>query len=316
MRITYQGVKGCFSSMVCDQYFPDDIHRSCLTFSDAMGAVCNDEADIAVIPVENSTAGRVAEVYKLLPESGLSIIGEAFLQIHHCLMMPSKFVKGVPPQNLSEDDLLKWKASEPTQEELDKILHSISEVRTHPQGLLQCQKFLSKELPNARMREAWDTAGAARDLARELVNNVAVIAPKGAMQYGMTILRENIEDLSGNTTRFLFFRRNPLNAEDIANKTDLITTLVIKTTHKAGALVEALKVFQKYNLNLTKLETYMTGYYHSEPVFYLDVAMNQFDEIGEKTLKELKQASIGIEILGTYPASSTRCEKFGFLPVK
>ena len=165
-KVTYQGVIGCFSSMTCERCFPDAIHRSCLSFGDAMQSVLNGEADIAVIPVENSTAGRVTEVYGILPESSLFIIGEYFLPIHHCLMMPTKFVRGLPPQNMTEEQLLEWKRSDPTPEEINRAVTMISEVRSHPQGLAQCQKFLLRNLPNARLRESWDTAGAARDLAQ------------------------------------------------------------------------------------------------------------------------------------------------------
>ncbi|MCQ2914173.1 MAG: prephenate dehydratase [Alphaproteobacteria bacterium] len=315
MRITYQGIIGCFSSMVCEKYFPNDVHRSCLSFSDAINAVCNDEADVAVIPVENSTAGRVAEVYGILPEANLSIIGEAFLPIHHCLMMPTKFVKGIPPQNLTEEELLEWKKTPLTDIEISKFANHIIEVRSHPQGLLQCNKFLEKELPNARKKEWWDTAGSARDLAREMTPNVAVIAPKGAERYNMTILKENIEDLKNNTTRFLFLRKTALNPEELSNK-PLITTLLFRTMHKAGALVEALQIFKKYNINMTKLETYMTGTYHSEPVFYVDVAMNQFDEKGRAILSELKEKTLECQILGTYETSDMRSRELGFLPVE
>lgn len=312
-KVTYQGVIGCFSSMTCEQCFPDAVSRSCLSFGDAIQSVVSGEADIAVIPVENSTAGRVTEVYGLLPESSLSIIGEHFLPIHHCLMMPTKFVRGLPPQNLTEEELLQWKRSEPSAEEINRAVTTISEVRSHPQGLAQCQKFLMRNLPNARQRESWDTAGAARDLAQEMTPNVAVISPAGAVRYGMTILKENIEDSSGNTTRFLFLRKTPLKPEEI--KSHPITTLVFRTRHVAGALVEALKVFQAHNVNMTKLETYMTGVHHSEPVFYVDLAMNQYDETGVKTLKELREASLSVQMLGTYEASPVRSERFGFASV-
>ncbi len=313
-KVTYQGVIGCFSSMTCEHCFPDAIHRSCLSFGDAMQSVLNDEADIAVIPVENSTAGRVTEVYGILPESSLSIIGEYFLPIHHCLMMPTKFVRGMPPQNVTEEELLQWKRSSPTEKEINRAITYISEVRSHPQGLAQCQKFLLHHLPNARLRESWDTAGAARDLAQEMTPNVAVIAPAGAARYGMTILKENIEDDTCNTTRFLFLRKTPLSAGEIHGHP--LTTLVFRTRHVAGALVEALKVFQAHNINMTKLETYMTGVHHSEPVFYVDLAMNQFDPVGMKTLDELKKATLSVQVLGTYEASAARSDKFGFVPVE
>lgn len=313
MKVTYQGVIGCFSSMTCERCFPDAIHRGSLSFGDAMRAVVTGEADIAVIPVENSTAGRVAEVYGILPASSLYIVGEYFLPIHHCLMMPTKIVRGLPPQNLTEEQLLEWKNSEPSKAEIDRALTQITEVRSHPQGLAQCRAFLRSALPNARLREAWDTAGAARDLALENVPNVAVIAPAGAARYGMTILKENVEDASDNTTRFLFLRKTPLNADDIRNRP--ITTLVFRTRHVAGALVEALKVFQAHNINMTKLETYMTGVHHSEPVFYVDLAMNGFDENGRETLEKLRAATLGVQVLGTYEASPARSERYGFADI-
>lgn len=313
-KVTYQGVIGCFSSMTCEHCFPDAIHRSCLSFGDAMQSVVNGEADIAVIPVENSTAGRVTEVYGILPEASLSIIGEYFLPIHHCLMMPTKFVRGLPPQNVTEEELLEWKRSAPTAEEINRAVTMISEVRSHPQGLAQCQKFLLRNLPNARLREAWDTAGAARDLAQEMTPNVAVIAPVSAARYGMTVLKENIEDNPGNTTRFLFLRKTPLTADEI--HAHPITTLVFRTRHVAGALVEALKVFQAHNINMTKLETYMTGEHHSEPVFYVDLAMNRFDETGKRTLEELRAATLSVQVLGTYEASPARSDSFGFAAVE
>ena len=215
--------------------------------------------------------------------------------------------------DVTEEELLLWKRSAPSAEEINRAVTTISEVRSHPQGLAQCQKFLMRCLPNARQRESWDTAGAARDLAQEMTPNVAVIAPAGAVRYGMTILKENIEDASGNTTRFLFLRKTPLKSEEI--HAHPITTLVFRTRHIAGALVEALKVFQAHNINMTKLETYMTGIHHSEPVFYVDLAMNQYDDAGMKTLEELRKASLSVQVLGTYEASPARSERFGFAAV-
>ena len=314
MKVTYQGVIGCFSSMVCERCFPDAVHRSCITFGEAMRAVSSGEADLAVIPVENSTAGRVTEVYGILPEAGLSIVGETFLPIHYTLMMPTKLVRGLPPQNLSDEGLLEWKRSRPTQEELDQAVSRIAEVRSHPQGLAQCRKFIERVLPNARRRDAWDTAGAARDLALEPVQNVAVLAPAGALRYGMTGLMENVEDMAGNTTRFLFLRKTPT-APDEIKSASVITTLVFKTKHTAGALVGALDVFRRHNLNMTKLETYMTGVHHSEPVFYVDIAVNLFDETGKKAMEELKEATLFVQSLGTYDASPARTDETGFLPL-
>ena len=126
----------------------------------------------------------------------------------------------------------------------------------------------------------------------------------------MTIIAENVEDVAGNTTRFLFLRNKPLTKDDI--RASAITTLVFQTKHVAGALVEVLKVFQKHNLNMTKLETYMTGVHHAEPVFYVDLEMNRFDETGIQTLEELKDVSTNVQVLGTYEISPTRQDVGGF----
>lgn len=269
-----------------------------------MQSVLNDEADIAVIPVENSVAGRVMEVYNMLPAIGLSIIGEYFMPIHHCLMMPTRFVRGLPPQNLNEEELLEWKRRAPSEKELNEALSRICEVRSHTQGLAQCQQYLKKYLPNARLRETWDTADAARDLAQKPLAGVAVLAPKEAVRYGMTLLAENVEDTTNNTTRFLFLRKKPLTAEDVPG--DALTTLVFQTKNEAGALVEVLDVFRKNGINMTKLETYMTGSHHEQPVFYVDLEMNRFNEKGKKTLKEVYDVSKDVQVLGTYPVSFQR----------
>lgn len=303
-KVTYQGIFGCFSHTVCEHVFPQATHRGCLSFGDAMQSVLAGEADIAIIPVENSVGGRVMEVYNILPETDLFIIGEYFMPIHHCLMMPTKYVRGLPPQNLNEDELLDWKRRKPSADELKAALSRIEEVSSHTQGLAQCQKFLMQNLPNARLRETWDTAGAARDLAQNPVQGVAVLAPKEAVRYGMTILQENVEDTGNNTTRFLFLRNTPLSAEDVPGQA--LTTLVFQTKNVSGALVEVLNVFRENGINMTKLETYMTGSHHEQPVFYVDVEMNLFTAEGKKALDEVRLVSTDVQILGTYPVSSQR----------
>jgi prephenate dehydratase len=225
-------------------------------------------------------------------------------------MMPTKVVRGIPPENLNPEELIKWKEREPTQDELDKAVSKITEVYSHHQGLAQCENFLRNNLPKASKREAWDTAGAARDLKRDVDSTQAAISSKEATRYNMTIIKENIEDDPDNTTRFLLLAKKPLTSQKIQQKEeegfDIITTLMFQTPNTAGSLVSALDIFRKHEINLTKLETYMMGEKHSEPHFYVDVLFNPETKKGQEVLKELFEVTIEYKDLGTYPASKMR----------
>ncbi len=306
--ITFQGAVGAFSYIACKELFPEDSPRGCQSFGDAMELVKSGEADYAIIPVDNSYAGRVMEVYNILPASGLYIVGEYFMPIHHCLLMPTKAVKGTPPEDASMEELIKWKDRAPTQEEIENAMSRIKEIRSHPQGLAQCQKFVRKNLSYARQKEAWDTAGAARDIIQLKARDIAAIGPSGATRYSMTILRENIEDDMFNTTRFLVLSQTPLKPEYIEE--EAISTFVFQTLNVPGSLVNVLNIFKKYDVNLSKLETYMMGERHSQPHFYVDVEINPTTEVGQAVYNELKEQTLEVHCLGTYPKSKSRTELY------
>ncbi|OPZ78902.1 MAG: P-protein [Alphaproteobacteria bacterium ADurb.Bin438] len=264
---------------------------------------------MAIIPVENSAVGRISETYNALPKLGLYIVGEHFLPINMHLMMTNKAVKGNPPSNLNDEELVAWKMAKPSDKDKKYAMSQVVEIRSHEQGLLQSKKYLSKNFPNVKQTISWDTAGSARELAQEKLSNVAVIAPKSATRYDLTIVDEDIEDDKNNTTRFLILAKE-MKKEFNA---PVITTLVFSTPHVSGALVKALDVFNRYNVNLTKLETYMTGTHHEKPVFYIDAGFNGFDDKG--MMKELKEVTEEIKMLGCYEASNLRTAESGFSPV-
>jgi prephenate dehydratase len=296
--IAYQGAMGCFSYGAAMQKFPNATYKSCKTFEQVMKIVIKGYADIGVIPVDNSCVGRIAEVYNDLIDTNLFIVAESFLPVHHNLMMAMKAVKGLPPENLAEhEDLIKWKEALPTKEDIQKAIKKIKKIYTHSQGRMQCSNFLKENFDHIEVIDAWDTAGAARDLDKSLESVSAAIAPFDAAEiYNMMILAKNIENDADNTTRFLFLAVNPLPLKDISGTA--VTTLVFQTKNKAGALLEALEVFKKYNVNLTKLETYMMGKKHSDPHFYVDCEFNPLSI--PALIPELEKICLSVRNFGTY----------------
>lgn len=310
MKIAYEGTIGSFSHRAAEEYLPDGIYVGCRSYVEAIDRVVSGEVDLAIIPVENSAMGRISETYNSLPKIGLYIVGEHFLPINMCLMMTTKAVKGYPPANLNDEGLVSWKLASPTDKDKKNAINQIVEVRSHEQGLLQTKKYLAKRLPNVKQTISWDTAGSARELAQEKRMDVAVIAPKTATRYDLTVVDEDIEDDKNNTTRFLVLAKEI--KKEFTSKS-VITTLVFSTPHVAGALVKALDVFNRHGINLTKLETYMTGAHHEKPVFYVDAGFDWFKD--EAIVKELKKVTEEIKLLGCYEASKLRTPESGFSPV-
>ncbi|AEP09920.1 prephenate dehydratase family protein [Micavibrio aeruginosavorus ARL-13] len=314
MRVSYQGIKGSFSYRACSEYFPDGYYQGYRGFQDALSAVENGDVDFAMIPVENSTSGRVMEVYNLLPESGLFIVGEHMVPIHHCLMIPRKAFRGAPPENMTTKDIVAWKESDLSAEEVAVALSSIREVRSHPQALSQCRKFMADNLPRASAKEYYDTAGAARAIANFMSPDIAAIASEDAADlYNMTILQKNIEDVDMNTTRFLVLAREPLAAGALSGPA--ISSILFETAHKPGALFRVLNVFERHNIDMTKLETYMAGPARPNPTFYVDVGANMADPAMKPVLDEFAGHTAAMRIMGCYPASDLRGHGNPFLPV-
>lgn len=314
LSISYQGNTQSYSYTAATDYFPGASLRSYRTFMAAVQAVKEGDADAAVIPVENSTAGRVTEVYNILPESGLSIMGEYLLPIKHSLMVPMRAFRSVPPAGLEGDALLAWKNSPLSEDEKQKAMAGIKEVHSHPQALAQCRKYLHAKLPKADPVEVGDTAGAARDLTlRETADIAAIASRRAADFYHMAVLDDDIADVSDNMTRFLILSKTPREAGAVAGPA--LTTILFETQHKPGALLGVLQVFQKHGIDLTKLETYMSTATRPNPTFYVDVAANLNAPNMKAAMDEFTEHAQNITVMGCYPASPLRGQGNNFLPV-
>ena len=291
-------------------------YRGYRSFYSAIQAVHLGEADYAMIPVENSTAGRVMEVYNLLPESDLHIVGEYLLPINHRLMIPFKSFRGAPPRGtMTTEEIIAWKKEPLTDQEKSLAMTSIREVRSHPQALEQCRKFIKANLPNATIRSVNDTAISIRDIASSTDRSVAAIASRSAGEiYHSIILAEDIEDIKNNTTRFLILAKEPVDKNEIGDKS--ITTLLFETSHEPGSLYKMLRVFEENGVSLTKLETYMSGAARPNPAFYIDVGTNLLAPDKKQVLDALKDHTRNLQVLGVYNASDKRGDGSSFLPAQ
>ena len=272
--IAYQGEPGANSAMACEEVFPGHEQLPCPTFEDALEAVSETRAGLAMIPVDNSIAGRVADIHHLLPESGLHIVGEHFLPIHFSLM-------GVP----------------------GATLESVRTVRSHVHALGQCRRIVREHGWAAVVAD--DTAGSAREVADLGDPSVAALAPRAAAGlYGLQLLAEDVEDEHHNTTRFLVLARDPY-VPDLGS-TPVITTFVYRVRNVSAALYKALGGFATNGVNMTKLESYQLGGTFFATQFYADVEGHP-DEPGlALALEELHFFSVEVRILGTYPAHPFR----------
>ncbi|MGP9822142.1 prephenate dehydratase [Salinarimonas sp. NSM] len=271
--ISYQGEPGANSHIACREVYPDWTPKPCPTFEDAFAAVTEGEAQLGMIPIENSVAGRVADIHHLLPESGLHIVGEFFLPIHHQLMAP----KGA-------------------------TLATIKSVQSHVQALGQCRRTLRK-LGLAAIVGA-DTAGSARQIAEANDPARAAIASRLAAEvYGLDILAEDVEDEAHNTTRFIILSPEPTR---IAPGGDCVTSFVFRVRNIPSALYKALGGFATNGVNMTKLESYMIEGQFTATQFYAEVDGHP-DEPGlKRALEELAFFSRQLSVLGTYPAHPFR----------
>jgi len=272
--VSYQGEPGAFSSQAALQVFPDCELLPCRTFEDALAAVSDGAARYGMIPIDNSIAGRVADIHHLLPRSGLHIIGEHFLPIRFHLMA----VEGA-------------------------TLATLQTVQSHIHALGQCRKIIRKLGLKAEV--AADTAGSARQVAEAGDMTRAAIAPHIAAEvYGLKILMEDIEDEKHNTTRFVVLSKYPEFARQGAGKT--VTTLIFQVRNLPAALYKALGGFATNGVNMTKLESYMVDGHFSATMFYSDVEGHPDDPALKRALDELAFFSKELKILGVYPAHAFR----------
>jgi prephenate dehydratase len=272
--VAFQGELGANSHIAIDEVFPSATPLACPTFEDVFAAVTDGTAPLAMIPIENSLAGRVSDIYHLLPISGLAIVGEHFLPIRHQLL-------GIPGASLSD----------------------LRTVESHVMALGQCRRAIRRL--GLTPLVAADTAGSAREVAAVADPARAAIASElAARTYGLEVLEANIEDADHNTTRFLVLAREP---EDIDPSDEaLMTTIVFRVRNVPAALFKALGGFATNGVNMTKLESYMLDGHFSATQFYADVEGHPSDRGLAFALEELEFFSHEVSILGTYPASPFR----------
>ena len=275
-RISFQGESGANSHIACEETYPDLEPLACPTFEDAISAVKYGEARYAMIPIENSIAGRVADIHHLLPASGLHIVGEHFLPIRFQLMG----LKGAK-------------------------VGDITDVYSHVHALGQCRKIIRKLGLKAHV--AGDTAGSARQVAEWKDKTKASLAPRlAAGIYGLDILAEDVEDEKHNTTRFVILSRKQEDARPGSGP--VVTTFIFNVRNVPAALYKALGGFATNGINMTKLESYQINGTFTATMFYADVDGHPEDRGLALALEELQFFSTELKILGTYPASPFRAE--------
>lgn len=272
--IVYQGEPGANSHFACMDAYPDMEPRACPTFEDALAAVSDGTAALGMIPIENTVAGRVADIHHLMPTSGLNIVAEYFLPLQHQLMAP----KGA-------------------------TLATIKTVQSHVMALGQCRDIIRK-LGLKAIVDA-DTAGAAREVAEKGDLTRAALASRLAAEiYGLDILAEDVADAEHNTTRFIVLAKDP--DWPSAGNGPVVTTFVFKVRNVPAALYKAMGGFATNGVNMTKLESYQLNGEFVATQFYADVEGHPDDRNVQLALEELAFFSTEVKILGVYPAHPTR----------
>ena len=275
-KIAYQGEPGANSHIACIEARPGHEPLPCATFEDAFQAVKTGRAELAMIAIENTTAGRVADVHHLLPDSGLWIVGEHFLRIRFQLL-------GLPSAKLAD----------------------LKSVHSHVHALGQCRKAIKAHKLTAVV--AADTAGAARELSELKDKTRAAIATKLAAKiYGLKILARDIEDEEHNTTRFVILSNKRIIAKP--DNGPVMTSFVFRVRNVPAALYKAMGGFATNGINMTKLESYQVEGQFNATQFYADVEGHPQGRPLELALEELAFFTSYVRVLGTYPASPFRAE--------
>ncbi len=273
-RIAYQGEPGANSHIVAREHYADWDAVPCASFEDVFAAVAAHDADLAMIPIDNSIAGRVADIHHFLPTSGLHIVAEHFLRIQFSLL-------SVPGSSLD----------------------SIKTVHSHVHALGQCRKIIKKYGLTPII--SGDTAGAAREVAAAADPTQAAISPPLAAEiYCLDVLASDIEDEDHNTTRFVVLSREPRPAA--ANNGPVVTSFIFNVRNLPAALYKALGGFATNGVNMTKLESYMVGGEFIATQFLAEVDGHPDDLALERALEELAFFTTDVTILGVYPADPFR----------
>lgn len=265
-RISFQGTLGAYSHQACAEVFPEMEGLPCKTFEGAIAAVKEGRADLAMLPVENSTYGRVADIHHLLPDSGLHIVAEHFLRVHINLL-------GVPGARIED----------------------VRVAMSHTVLLGQCREFLRRH--GIESRTGADTAGSAEIVAGTGDRSVAALASELAGGiYGLEVLARHIEDQSNNTTRFLVMAPEPRPVP----LGDALTSFVFRVRNIPAALYKAMGGFATNGVNMTKLESYMVGGQFTATQFYADIEGHPEDPPVARALEELEYFTTKLQILGVY----------------
>ncbi len=273
-KIGFQGAKGANSEIAINEVYPQMEAVACDTFQDVFNALDAGEVELGMIPIENTLAGRVADIHHILPESGTFIIGEYFLPIRFDLMV-------LPGVKLDE----------------------IKTVYSHVHGLGQCRNIISENGWKAVV--GGDTAGSAKLVSEQGDRTIAALAPALAAEiYGLETLASNVEDADHNTTRFVILSKNPSHAKQSDGET--ITTFLFQVRNIPSALYKAMGGFATNGVNMTKLESYQIGGAFAATQFYADVEGHPDDENLKLAFEELDFFCDELKILGVYPAAQKR----------
>jgi chorismate mutase/prephenate dehydratase len=273
-RVAFQGIEGAYSELAGRKYFAPYLDHTVFagvaTPEQVVNAVEDGDADYGLLPVENTTAGSINEVYDLLSCAQLSIVGEEVLRIEHCLLA------------------------------IDEMpLADIRQIYSHPQALVECMKFVSK-LPNCRSLPYADAAMAVKKVKDEKDPNIAAIGSEEAGRlYGLKVLRRNIEDQQNNYTRFLVLAKRP---SPIDPRIPCKTSLIMATSHEEGSLLKALALLHEYKINLSKLESRPIPGMPFQYLFYIDFEGNTAEDRVAEALEKLRTATTSLKVLGCYPA--------------
>ena len=268
-KISFQGVSGAYSEQACKSAYPDLTPVACETFLEAMQMVENEKSIYAMIPLENSTAGRVDEIYRLIPKMNLYVVGEHFEPVVHCLLGLS-----------------------------DAKIDDIRFVSSHPQALAQCFHNINKLnlMPLAKL----DTAGSAKEIKELGDKTHSAIASKLASDiYGLKVLKEHFEDISGNTTRFFILSKKPeipLYHDSKSYK----TSIIFQVRNIPASLYKALGGFATNGINLLKLESYTEEGSLNASMFHADIEGHIDTPCMKRALEELEFFSTEVKVLGTY----------------
>ena len=275
IKIAIQGELGAYSHIAADRLYKNANIKTCSTFEETFKQAYNDASFKIVIPIENSLAGRVADIHYLLPKYKLQIHGEYFLPVEHNLL-------GKP----------------------DATIEDIKFVRSHAQAISQCQNIISRR--KFKPIISVDTAGSAKDLAEGKDKTIAAIASDlSAKMYNLKILEKNIEDEKGNITRFLIMGKN-IEQPELTNNKKFITSCIFRVKSEPSALYKCLGGFATNQVNLTKLESFSVKNTFDQANFYLDLE-GHLEETGvKKALEELSFHTETLDILGVYESSAFR----------